>query len=220
MVLNDFQLSSPTEISVNKATLDFKEMFHACDIDPDSIMAYNESMNLVKSLEQHEMGSLKRAEYCFLTLDFLGVKPGIGSRRALRDVVRAYVMIAPFFPGLPDHSIASFLASKYGKRFQGSKLFEPSQRTQVPNQRSHTSNRYRPKDFWKEWKDIENDKKNKMALAYAYPQAWDKLARPILAKCKLNDTVQRGFQPNSLSVASALKIHRSDSILLSQKCYR
>lgn len=188
------------EVSFDKTVLDFKEMFHACDVDPDSVMSYNESMDLIKSIEQHEMGSLKRAEFCFLTLDFLGVKPGVGSRRALRDVVRAYAMIAPFFPGLPDHSLASFLASKNGKRFQGSKLFEPSQRSQVPNQRSHTSNRHRPMEFWIEWKDIENDKSNKMALTYAYPQDWDKLARPILAKCKLSNTVQPGFQTTFFSV--------------------
>lgn len=161
-------------------------MFHACDFDPESAAAYNESMDLVKSIEQHEMGSLSRAEYCFLLLDFLGVQPGVGSRRAMRDVVRAYAMMVPFFPGLSQHSITAFLQSKRGKRFEDSKLFKPGERTQVPNQRSHTSNRYRHKSFWKEWHDIEKNKRVTMPLTYAYPQEWDKLSRPILAKCKFS----------------------------------
>lgn len=159
-------------------------MFHACDLDPDSAAAYNESMDLVKSIEQCEMGSLSRAEYCFLLLNFLGVQPGVGARRALRDVVRAYAMIVPFFPGLSQHSITSFLQSKRGKHFESSKLFKPEERTQAPNQRSHTSNRYRHKSFWKEWQDMERSKRATMPLAYAYPQEWDKVARPIIAKCE------------------------------------
>ncbi|TLD20895.1 hypothetical protein E2P81_ATG08559 [Venturia nashicola] len=190
----------------------FKEMFHACDIDPDSIKAYNESMDLVKSIEQHEMGSIKRAECCFLILDYLGVKLGVGSRRALRDIVRAYAMIAPFFPGFPDHSIANFLASKYGKRFQGSNLFEPSQRSQVPNRRSHTSNRYRPKEFCKEWKDIENDKKNKMAFTYAYPQTWDKLARPIVAKFYKEGLIQPRYTPTNRETGSSVTPSQAEDL--------
>jgi hypothetical protein len=141
-------------------------------------------MDLVKGVEQHVMSSLDRAEYCLLALDFLGVQPGFSSRRAMRDIVRAYAMIVPFFPDLPQHSIEEFLNSEYGKQFRDSKLFKPLDRVQVPNQRSHTSNRYRPKDFWKEWQDIEKDK-HKLPLVQAYPQNWDKLVRPILARCKL-----------------------------------
>jgi hypothetical protein len=159
-------------------------MFHACDTDPASVDAYNESMDLIKSIEQHVMGSLDRAEYCLLTLDFLGVQPGVSSRRAMRDIVRAYAMIVPFFPDLSQHSIEKFLNSKYGKRFKDSKLFKPLDRVQAPNRRSHTSNRYRPKDFWNEWQDIKKDK-NRLPLAQSYPQKWDKLVRPILARCEL-----------------------------------
>ncbi|QDS75109.1 hypothetical protein FKW77_007267 [Venturia effusa] len=160
----------------------FKDMFHACDLDPESVAAYNESMDLAKSIEQNEMGSLDRAEYCFLLLDFLGVQPGVGARRAMRDIVRAYAMIVPFFPGLPQHSITAFLESKHGKRFKSSKLFRPHERTQVPNQRSHTSNRYRDKSFWKEWQDIEKNAGSRTPLPYVYPREWDKLARPIIAR--------------------------------------
>lgn len=173
----------------------FKDMFHACDIDPESIAAYTESMDLVKSIEQHEMGSLHRAEYCFLTLDLLGVQPGVGSRRALRDIVRAYAMMVPSFPGLAQHSIATFLQSRYGKRFQTSKLFEAGERAQVPDRRSHVSNRYRPKEFWEEWNNIEKNNKSNMAMAYIYPQEWDRLARPILAKFYKEGLIQPRYTP-------------------------
>jgi hypothetical protein len=150
-------------------------------MDPESSVAYIESMNLAKAVEHHEMGSMERAEYCLLVLNFLGVEPGVDNRRALRDIVRAYVMIVPFFPDLPVHSITNFLASKHGKRFRDSKLLKPHERMQVPNRRSHTSNKYRPKEFWKEWQQIEKSGENP---ALNYPHEWRIVSKPIIAKCK------------------------------------
>jgi len=153
-------------------------MFHACDLDAESVAAYTESMKLVKTIEQHAMHDLDRAAYCILTLDSLGVKPGQGTaRRAMRDIVRAYAMMCPFFPNLSIHSIDELVHSEHGERIIDSLLLKPHhERSRRPNRRTHVSNKYMPKQFWEEWYELERKGE--------YPHHWSKITRPMIAKCR------------------------------------
>jgi len=170
----------------------FKRMFHKCELDPNSSAAYYESMHLVRAIEQFEMHDEDRAIYCLLTLDFLSLRPDEGTgRRACRDIVRAYAMICPFFPNIKGHSIKGLLESKHGSQFKDSLLFKPEERARkIARRRTHTSNKHMPKSFWKEWRDIEGGPD----LAYAYPIEWDKLTRPMIARCKfpIAPSIQKG----------------------------
>lgn len=160
--------------------VDFRNLFHSVDLDPKSVAAYNEWTKLAKAIEQHEMYDYDRAAFCLLTLDFLDISPDF-HKYNLRETVRAYAMLAPFFHKLKMAGIEKFLATEHGAPFKDSLLLKPDVRAKdVPNRRTHMSNHHMPKDFWKEWKAIENGTEE---LAFAYPKEWDKFIRPILAKC-------------------------------------
>jgi hypothetical protein len=161
-------------------------------MEPGAQQKYDESLRLIDAIEKNEMKKLDKARFCIFILDLLGVQPYI-EKRSRRDVVAAFAKICPFFPEHKVASISEFLDSEAGADFKDSLLFKPTERAKsLPNRRSHTSNPYRPEEFWADWESkitrVEGRRRNEPTylLADQYPLEWDVIIRPILAQCKLH----------------------------------
>jgi hypothetical protein len=105
----------------------------------------------------------------------------------IQDFLKAWAYMAIFFPELEQCQPATdFFKSKEGQKYQTSLLHDPRQRAStLPDIRTKTSFRYRPKRFWKEWDDImTRAKETRTYYADAFPLQWSVAVRPILAKRK------------------------------------
>lgn len=91
-----------------------------------------------------------------------------------RDVSKALAKILPFFS-------KHFLDSEKGTEFRDSLLFKQAERAKTaPNCRTAISNKYRPKDFFREY-DVEKKKMEHMENMEVFPEEWDLKIRPIIA---------------------------------------
>lgn len=108
-----------------------------------------------------------------LVYDLCSLRTGIDDSR---DVHRAVAKMMPFF-------YATFLESTEGKDFKESLVFDQVVRAKnLPDARSHVSNKYREPSFFKEFDD-------KMTAADGdvgeLPLEWDICTRPVIAHRKL-----------------------------------
>lgn len=172
-------------------------------MEPEAQEKYDESMRIIDTIEKNEMKKPDKARFCIFILDLLGIQPYF-EKRSRRDVVAAFAKICPFFPEHKIASISELLNSDTGLEFKDSLLFKPGERAKfLPNRRSHTSNPYRPPEFWADWDSkltrVEGRRRNEPTylLADQYPLEWDVIVRPILAQCKLYYQNELNFGPNT-----------------------
>jgi hypothetical protein len=101
-------------------------------------------------------------------------------RRIVDDVFKAYAAIAMFFEG------EQFLASKSGIPFRDSKLLNQEERAkQVPDRRTHMSNKTMPKEFWSDWDRLMRENNRSLedtVVNDIYPMEWRKAMRPVIAR--------------------------------------
>jgi hypothetical protein len=102
-------------------------------------------------------------------------------RRIVDDAFKAYAAIALFF------DTDAFTAHECGSMFKDSKLLHQEERAKdVPDRRTHMSNKTMPSEFWKDWDTLLKDNKrcNSDAVDDIFPMAWRKAIRPVVIRCK------------------------------------
>lgn len=99
-------------------------------------------------------------------------------RRIYRDGRQAYAMMAMFFPGLYELEALSNITD--------SPLVKQAHRAKsLPVRRSFHSNKYRPREFWKDWDELLKAHSKHGFEAGKYPEEWNCATRPLVARCKL-----------------------------------
>ena len=153
----------------------FKQTWHEADLTPNAEAMYEEARQIIKNMEKfnHTTTPFRWRH----DLRFLDVHPD-SHRRVVPDIEEARAMMTLFFP-------SEFLFSQQGEKFKDSLLLDQAQRaSRGPSKiRSHTSNKYRPQNFWAEWDSIRKEAKNEKPLRVEHKyRDWDKSIRPIIAK--------------------------------------
>ncbi|KAH7339212.1 hypothetical protein BKA66DRAFT_581855, partial [Pyrenochaeta sp. MPI-SDFR-AT-0127] len=100
-------------------------------------------------------------------------------RRIVDDAFKAYAAIALFF------ETEAFLASASGKLYRTSTLLDQAERAkQVPDRRTHMSNKTMPKEFWNDWDKLMKDKNRTIddPVDDIFPLEWRKAIRPIIMR--------------------------------------
>ena len=102
-------------------------------------------------------------------------------RRIVDDAFKAYAAIALFF------DTEKFLAHGLGSIFKDSKLLNQEERAKdVPDRRTHLSNKTMPTEFWKDWDKLLKDNKrcSNDSVEDIFPMEWRKAIRPIVIRRK------------------------------------
>jgi len=161
---------------------------------------------LVKAIEKKLMGDTHRATECLYVLEFLRVVPGqLSSKRALRDIVRCYAMICPFFPNLEKHSITKFLDTTQGLPFKDSLLLKQELRAKdVPDRRGQSSNVYIPESTWDPWMKVVKDSGGHQEDAY--PLEYQITTLPIIAKLYTEGVIAPHYRPAHECIGLALSV--------------
>ncbi|KAI3333171.1 hypothetical protein F4824DRAFT_503461 [Ustulina deusta] len=209
------------------------EAFHAGDLEPDAPRKYEETCAIVKGVLNQQETDSGHAWLWFVleVLEWLGVRADYTGYTQvmtapwphpfiIQDTLKAWAYMATSFPDLEQCQPATdFFKSEEGQRYQESPLHDPHQRAStLPDIRTKTSFRYRPKKFWKEWDDIVT-KANEDRVYYAdvFPLQWNVAIRPILAKLYLAGIIAPVLLPNSPQVCPGFAVantepHRPDKM--------
>ncbi|MCJ1457569.1 hypothetical protein MMC28_007937 [Mycoblastus sanguinarius] len=137
-------------IQANRSQLAFKQSWHNADLEPGGPERYREAQKLLMQMEKSNTS--KNIFDYIPPLQFVGIHPD-RNRRVVPDMRQARAMTTLFFP-------SEFLESKFGRKYKNSLLLNQVERAQKPiTRRSHTSNKYRPKEFWTEWDTFQKQKR-------------------------------------------------------------
>ncbi|KAI1206620.1 uncharacterized protein F4807DRAFT_463565 [Annulohypoxylon truncatum] len=188
------------------------EAFHAGDLEPGAQEKYAETCKIMRGIlgPQKTFGTTEWVWFLVNVLDWLGIRTDYTTysheARAgwphpfiTQDIVKAFVAMAMFFPGLEQTKpVSDFFDSKEGSEFKDSLLFKPHERAKtLPDCRTRASFKYRPKSFWKEWEEVLKDaKENKKFFADIYPMKWSVAIRPIIAKLYLAGIIAPAYIQN------------------------
>lgn len=102
-------------------------------------------------------------------------------RRVVDDAFMAYAAVSLFF------DTDAFLAHHLGNMFKDSKLLNQEERAKdVPDRRTHMSNKTMPTEFWRDWDKLlkDNNVSSTDAVEDIFPMEWRKTIRPIVIRCK------------------------------------
>lgn len=174
--------------------------FHDGDLEPGAPEKYKETCAIIEGILNQAGAGSSQAWFWFVLemLELLQVRINYTDYShdmtapwphpfITQDALKAWAYMAIFFPDLEQcRPAADFFKSKEGQQYQQSPLRDPHQRAStLPDRRSKTSFKWRPKEFWKEWADIVADsEKTGTYCADAMPMKWKIALRPMLAKCK------------------------------------
>ncbi|KAK8122214.1 MFS allantoate transporter [Apiospora sp. TS-2023a] len=145
-----------------------------------------------------EPGAQEKEMFWFIvrTMDWLDVKAAYTGYNhdqlapwphsfIVQDLVQATACMAPFFSNIEAAGpITAFINSAAGSEFRETALFRPQERAQtIPDRRTRTGFRTRPKSFWKEWDTIIEHCRSRQKWHVAdFPMEWSVAIRPIIAK--------------------------------------
>ncbi|KAK7984000.1 hypothetical protein PG989_011402 [Apiospora arundinis] len=176
----------------------FKQVIHLGDLEPGAQDKYDVSTRMIQAIQNSEPAGNTQAMFWFIveTMDWLDVKAEYSGYNhdqhapwphsfIVQDLVHATACMAPFFSKVEAAGpITAFMESAAGTEFRESALLRPQERAQtVPDHRTRTSFRTRPKSFWKEWHTILERCLSRQAWYLAdFPLEWSIAIRPILAK--------------------------------------
>lgn len=117
------------------------------------------------------------------------------------DVNKGIAKISPFF-------FPAFFDSKNGQQFKDSLPFNQEERAKnPPDIRSHTSNAFRPKEFWNVWDDATSKMTHPKDLE-TMPEHMDTTICPIIAHCKstLTNAWEHESQQNPKEISTTYSI--------------
>ncbi|KAI0485340.1 hypothetical protein GGR56DRAFT_70131 [Xylariaceae sp. FL0804] len=198
------------------------EGFHNADLEPGAQEKYHETCEILDAILglTPDRKAPEWAWFIVEVIDWLGLRTdykdytqdgraGWPHPFIAQDVVRAWAAMAISFPNLKQSSpVTRFFQSWGGKKYRDSLLHKPVERAQtLPDIRTATSFRYRPKKFWDEWEQIQKDAKAKDTFyADAYPMEWSVAIRPILAKLYLAGVIHPATIQNSPQVVPGFAV--------------
>jgi hypothetical protein len=143
-------------------------------LEPHAQTHYVEMLAMAKYSRRHNARDFINsvALISLKLLDWLKVPVGQDSK----DLHKALAKISPFF-------FSDFLDTERGKIYKNSMMFNQEERAKnPPDIRTHTSNSFRPQDFWTEFDEsadkIDSDYQDARITEY------DIAIRPIIAYCK------------------------------------
>lgn len=116
-----------------------------------------------------------------------------------QDIVKAFVLMAIFFPNLKVClPVTDCFESEKGKEYSNSALLNPGERAKtIPDVRTRTSFKLRPKKFWKEWNDMfQPGQTQDQFYVHAYPVDRNAALRSIIAKLYLAGIVAPAYLDN------------------------
>ncbi|KAI1420287.1 hypothetical protein F5Y12DRAFT_719670 [Xylaria sp. FL1777] len=224
---------STGKIVRGQATKTLLEAFHAGDLEPGAPGKYEETCAIVNGILDQRRTNSSDAWLWFAleVLEWLGVRADYTDytqdARApwphpfiTQDILKAWAYMATFFPGLEQcQPAADFFTSEEGLRYQQSPLRDPRQRAStLPDIRTKTSFKYRPKAFWREWNDIVTKAREARTFyADVFPVQWSVAIRPILAKLYLAGIISPALMQNSPRVCPGFAVantepHRPDKM--------
>ncbi|KAI1373044.1 hypothetical protein F4677DRAFT_462599 [Hypoxylon crocopeplum] len=191
----------------------FVEGFHAGDLEPGAQEKYAETCKILDGiLGSHQAsGSTDWVWFLVNLIDWLGLRTDYNtySRVAragwphpfiMQDILKAFASMAMFFPNLEQSKpVTDYFKSDEGTKYRDTLILKPHERAKtLPDCRSRTGFKYRPKEFWKEWEDVLRDAKAKQkSYAELYPMEWSVAIRPIIAKLYLAGVVAPARLQNS-----------------------
>ncbi|KAI0425002.1 hypothetical protein F5Y09DRAFT_322868, partial [Xylaria sp. FL1042] len=209
------------------------EAFHDGDLEPGAPGKYQETCAIVKGILNQQGSNCSSSWLWFIVevLEWLGVRadytdytPDVKAPWPhpfiTQDILKAWAYMAIFFPDLEQCQPAtSFFTSEEGQGYQESPLRDSRQRAStLPDVRTKTSFRYRPRKFWKEWDDIlTKAREDHTYYADVFPLQWSVAIRPILAKLYLAGIVSPVLLQNSPLVCPGFAVastepHRPDKM--------
>ncbi|KAI1347590.1 hypothetical protein F5Y01DRAFT_240286 [Xylaria sp. FL0043] len=203
------------------------EAFHDGDLEPGAPEKYEETCAIVKGILNQHGFKCGPAWLWFVVevLEWLEVRTDYTEYSSdprtpwphpfiTQDILKAWAYMATFFPDLEQCKPATdFFASEEGQKYRQSPLRDPRQRAStLPDVRTKTSFRYRPKKFWKEWDDILTKAEDaNRYYADAFPLEWSVAIRPILAKLYLAGIISPALMQNSPCVCPGFAIASTES---------
>ena len=152
----------------------FKESFHKADLQPGAQEQYREMCSMTKKMRRHMVPHDAETMEIFTLIGWMELTP-LMHLRVLRDMANARAMMSLFFP-------SDFFDSESGMEYKDSLLINQVERMRrgPPDRRTHTSNKYLPKEFFREL-----DERPGRFFQDKMPPDWDVVARPIIARCRL-----------------------------------
>ena len=151
----------------------FKDAWHKADLEPGAQEKYIEATDMIQKMAEHGRTSARNLAELQL-LVWLDEHP-TNHRHVIRDMQRAFSMIGLFYP-------TDFYESDIGAEFKDSFLLQQGERSEcIPDRRTHSSVKCRPKTFWKDWDEIQSKPGD---IHEQFPMEWDLTIRPIIAHCK------------------------------------
>jgi hypothetical protein len=156
----------------------FKKSWHDADLQPGAYKHYAQQQLMVMCMDSIVMSGLNPGP--FELCKFMQMASHFREeRRIVDDAFKAYAAIALFF------DTDKFLASPISELFTDSKLLKQEERAKdVPDRRTHKSNKTMPPEFWKDWDKLLRDKKRTSSDAVddIFPMEWRKAIRPVVIR--------------------------------------
>ncbi|KAI1745252.1 hypothetical protein F4680DRAFT_401566 [Xylaria scruposa] len=211
----------------------FLEAFHDGDLEPDAPRKYKETCAIVNGILNQQGTHSNHAWLWFAleVLEWLEVRTDYTDYTEVamapwphpfitQDILKAWAYMAIFFPDLEECQPATdFFKSEEGQQYQESPLHDPRQRAStLPDVRTKTSFRYRPKKFWRELDDIISKAQNtKTYYVDVIPLQWGIAIRPIIAKLYLAGIIAPALLENTPEICPGVAVantepHRPDKV--------
>ncbi|KAI1828392.1 hypothetical protein F4861DRAFT_528930 [Xylaria intraflava] len=202
------------------------DAFHAGDLEPGAPAKYQETCAIINGIlgmkEFH--GDNSWLWLCVEILDWLDVRADAGDYAQTvtapwphpfitQDILKSWAYMAIFFPELKQCEPATaFFKSEEGQKYQKSLLLAPFERSQtLPDIRTNTSFKYRPKSFWQDFEDVlaVAEEKN-VAYVDVFPMDWSVATRPIIAKLYIAGIVSPMMMQNTPLVVPGIAIANTE----------
>ncbi|KAI8960401.1 hypothetical protein F5Y11DRAFT_349536 [Daldinia sp. FL1419] len=200
----------------------FVEAFHAADLEPGAQEKYAETRKILSGiLGSHHTGeSTDWVWFLVGILNWLGIRADYNNYTRdghaawphpfiAQDMINAFVSMAMFFPNLSlTKPVMGFFDSEEGEKHKHTVLLKADERARtLPDRRTRTSFKYRPKEFWNDWEEFQKKcSREKKYYADIYPMEWSVAIRPIIAKLYLAGVIAPAYMENNELIVPGLAV--------------
>lgn len=179
---------------------DFKEAWHAADLQPNATEMWAEMTTIVKEMVAVHEKERSQSLLALRTLMWLGVHPK-SHRRITPDMDHAVAMMSMFLDTTYKTEAAKQL--KDSLRNRTALVDNVARAADPPDRRMHNSNRTAPADFWTQCEEVY--KKPHEDKNHCLPREWDALIRPKLAHLFRTGMIGLSYLPHAMGTAVMAK---------------